>query len=163
MDTREIIDRLVNLVHLDIDAVHAYGHAIKQIDLVTIRETLEQFLEDHDRHVRNLSDKIRDLGGSPPEYSRDFKGFLIEGFTAIRSLTGTKGALEAMKTNERLTNRKYEDAMKWDVPIDLKTLLQRNFEDEKRHLQFIEQALEKRMWEQGKVQKKRRVRHPPGP
>lgn len=162
MDTREVIDKLSQLIHLDIDAVHAYGQAIKQIDLVPIRETLEQFLEDHDRHVRNLSDKIRQLGGDPPEYSRDFKGFLIEGFTAIRSMTGNKGALEAMKMNERLTNRKYNDAMGWDVPLDVKTIIQSNFEDEKRHLQFIEQALDKRLWEQGKVQKKRE-RHPPGP
>lgn len=76
-----------------------------------------------------------------PELTSDFKGFIISGFTALRSLTGTKGALEAMETNERLTTSKYAEASKWDFPVDVLAVVQSNLADEQRHLAFVREAI----------------------
>jgi uncharacterized protein (TIGR02284 family) len=132
---------LNDLIQLDIDAVHAYGQAIDNIDDASVRARLQEFQNDHERHVTELTQSVREHGGTPVEHKRDFKGFLIEGMTAIRSATGTKGALKAMKTNELLTNRSYDKALAEDLAPRVRDLVMRNRDDERRHLQFIESVL----------------------
>jgi uncharacterized protein (TIGR02284 family) len=141
MMNENVISVLNDLIHLDIDAVHAYGQAIDNVEDSVIRSRLLEFQNDHERHIRELSESVRELGGTAIEHKRDFKGFLIEGMTAIRSSTGTKGALKAMKTNEVLTNRKYDKALDEDLPPRVRDLVLRNRDDERRHLQFIESCL----------------------
>ena len=132
---------LKSLIHLDVDATHAYDQAIKNVDDPLIKDKLILFQGDHRRHIETLSTKMQELGGTPPKPTSDFKGFFISGFTALRSLTGTKGALEAMETNERLTTSKYEKASALDLPADIAIIIRANLADEQRHLSFIREAL----------------------
>ncbi|HEY3306828.1 MAG TPA: DUF2383 domain-containing protein [Desulfuromonadaceae bacterium] len=141
MENKDIFKHLEKLIQLDIDACHAYDQAIEKIDELVVKEKLVLFKADHRRHVDVLSAKMAQLGGTPPEFAKDFKGFFISGFTALRSLTGTGGALEAMETNERLTNSSYEKAVKEDFPTDIATTIRENYADEQRHLSFIREAL----------------------
>ncbi len=67
MDRTDIIDRLNNLIKLDIDASRAYGQAIDNIDHADIKARIAGFREDHDRHVLELQAAVRGLGGSPAE------------------------------------------------------------------------------------------------
>jgi rubrerythrin len=147
MDQGELVDKLKSLFHLDVDAVHSYNQAIKNMDVADYRKQLSMFRDDHERHVKEISERIRALGDTPPDYSRDFKGFFLEGFAAIRSSSGTEGALNAMRSAEQMTNRTYGDAMNWDVDQDTRSLIQRNYDDERRHLQWVEQTLSTRAWE----------------
>jgi rubrerythrin len=141
LEKQEIIQSLKNLAQLDIDAYHAYGQAIEEIEEHAIRERLLVFQEDHRTHYLNLSEKITDLGGTPPEFSKDFKGYLLGGFTAIRSKTGTKGAIAAMQSNEQTTNKNYRQALEPELPRDIRELLELNYNDEKRHLAYVEEQL----------------------
>ncbi|OFZ21629.1 MAG: hypothetical protein A2X94_00310 [Bdellovibrionales bacterium GWB1_55_8] len=147
MESKDLIKHLSSLVHTDIDAIHAYDQAIEKIDYKEVRDRLSDFRTDHHRHVTDLSSLIRDMGGDPPEFKRDFKGFLIEGFTALRSVTGTEASLKAMKTNERLTNATYEKALSWDVPTNVRDVIRKNREDERRHFDYIDQVLQSKPWE----------------
>lgn len=142
MDNQDIIKKLESLRQLDFDAVQAYSQAIEKIDVMSIRTELERFRGDHERHITDLATAIQRLGGQPEELGRDVKGVLIEGMTMLRSVTGTKGALKAMKTNEKLTNKSYEEALESDLPIDVQDVVLRNRQDEARHLEFIEAALD---------------------
>lgn len=141
MTRDEILNQLEKLIQLDVDATHAYDQAIKNVDDQPIKEKLIQFQGDHRRHIDLLSAKVLELGGTPPELTSDFKGFFISGFTALRSLTGTKGALEAMETNEKLTTTKYQDAAKLVWPTDITSIIQSNLADEQRHLSFVREAI----------------------
>jgi rubrerythrin len=141
MTRDEILNQLEKLIQLDVDATHAYDQAIKNVDEQVIKDKLLLFQGDHRRHIDLLSAKVLELGGTPPELSSDFKGFFISGFTALRSLTGTKGALEAMETNEKLTTSKYQDAAKLVWPTDISSLIQSNLADEQRHLSFVREAI----------------------
>ncbi len=147
MDKKEVANKLGSLMQLDIDAAHAYGQAIEEINIRSIRDTLEKYRGDHERHINDLSAMITKMGETPPSHSRDVKGFLIEGFTAIRSATGVEGALKAMKTNEELTNKRYAEAMGMDMPADAKALVERNYRDEQQHRSYVEQAISNRIWE----------------
>ncbi len=148
MDIQAVIALMRDLVHLDVDAIHAYDQAIKNIDVPSVRTELERFKADHERHVTDLSAAITELGGESPAIRRDFKGFFIEGMTALRAAMGTEQSLKAMAVNERLTNREYDKAASMALPPSIDALIRRNQSDEKRHLQYIEDAITRRVWEQ---------------
>ncbi|MDA8091413.1 MAG: DUF2383 domain-containing protein [Nitrospiraceae bacterium] len=152
MDTKEMAKKLSNLVKLDIDAVHAYTKAIEHIDVPEVKHTLEGFMGDHERHIKNLSEQVRLLGETAPGLTKDFKGYLIEGFTAIRS-RDTESALKAMKTNEQLTNRIYASALKEKeaYPTNIMAILDLNYSDEQRHLSYIQTAINDRIWEKARA------------
>lgn len=148
MDTKAVIALLRDLVHLDVDAIHAYDQAIKNVDVAHVRTQLERFKDEHERHVSELSAAIVDLGGTAPIIRRDVKGLFIEGMTALRSAMGTEQSLRAMHTNEKLTNHQYDKAAKMALPAHVDALVRRNLEDERRHLAYIEDAIARRAWEQ---------------
>ena len=147
MAQSKLAHELNSLIKLDVDAMHAYLQAIQHIDFTPIRETLGQFLEDHERHAVKLAELLKEMGEESTEFSRDFKGFFIEGFTSLMSVTGMRMALEAMKMNEKLTNRKYREALDGDLPPNVRMVVGNHYADERRHLDYIEQVLADHPWE----------------
>lgn len=146
MDSAKLVEKLNDLIKLDVDAIHAYDQSIAACNMDELRRRLTEFRADHDRHVQELSDCVRQCGGQP-EIRRDWKGFLIGGFTAIVS-QGDHSALVAMQTNEELTNSYYRRALEMqDLSPDVRSLLEKNFADEQRHLQWIKDQLASRVWE----------------
>ena len=148
MDPSQTIEKLNELIHLDLDAVGAYDAAIHRIDVESIRAQLRVFQEDHRRHVAELSALVRNLGGMPPDRP-DAKGFILKGFTAVTSMMGNEAALRAMQGNEKLTNTSYANALRENWPPAIRELIERNHHDEQRHLAYIEDALRNRIWEHG--------------
>jgi uncharacterized protein (TIGR02284 family) len=147
--SKDVIKTMNDLIHLDRDAIRAYEQAIDACEDAGIRAKLGEFMGDHERHVRDLENRVRALGGEPPA-RRDLKGFLIEGFTALTS-RGDRSALLAMRANEELTNRTYRDALEDGLPEDVRALVERNYEDEVRHLNWIKEALSSRAWDEEKA------------
>jgi uncharacterized protein (TIGR02284 family) len=141
----EAITTLNDLIQLDIDAVHAYRQAIDACQVAEVRDNLTAFEGDHRRHISELEGAVRALGGQPPT-GQDFKGFVIEGFTAIMS-QGDRSALVAMRGNEEITTRRYDAARRASLPGDVIQLVERNYADEARHLDWIKQAIDRKVWE----------------
>ncbi|MBX3155551.1 MAG: ferritin-like domain-containing protein [Deltaproteobacteria bacterium] len=146
MTNDEIIEQLNDLIKLDHDASKTYEAALERVDEKDqeVRIDLQTFMQDHLRHVTDLSVVITSLGGTPIEPGRDIKGVLLEGLTKLRSVTGTMGALKAMRMNEKLTNRSYEQAARKDLPPIAADLVEANLQDERRHLASIEQHIASR-------------------
>jgi uncharacterized protein (TIGR02284 family) len=146
METAKVVDKLNDLIKLDVDAIHAYDQAISSCTMDELKRGLGGFRADHDRHVRDLSDCVRALGGQP-DVRRDLKGFFISGFTAIVS-QGDHSSLLAMQTNEEVTNSYYRRALELEnLSPDIRSLLERNYADEQRHLSWIKDQLAARVWE----------------
>jgi len=144
----ETVATLNDLIQLDIDAVHAYQQAIDACEIPEVRDRLTAFQGDHQRHVSELGAVVRTLGGQPPE-GKDLKGFVIEGFTAIMSM-GDRTALLAMRGNEELTTRRYDAARRANVAGDALQIIEGNYADEVRHLDWIKQAIDRKIWETGR-------------
>lgn len=138
----DLIKKLNDLAQVDIDAYHAYSQAIDAIKDNDIQDKLRQFQQDHEKHIDNLSMAVKKLGGEPISFSRDFKGFLITGYTAIRSMTGDIGALKAMDTNEKITNKSYDDMLNEELPADIYSMIEKHDKDEKQHLAYIKKKLQ---------------------
>ncbi|HJV35737.1 ferritin-like domain-containing protein [Geomonas sp.] len=141
MDNNEMIDRLNDLIQLDVDAVEAYNQVLKHLEYEDLCRRLARYQDDHKNHIENLSAAIVDLGGTPAERKPDFKGYLMELFTFLMSASGSIGAVEVMKANEILTNRKYAKAAALQWPDEIKTVILNNYSQEQRHLRFIEEIL----------------------
>jgi rubrerythrin len=139
----KVCDHLNKLIQLDFDAAKTYQLALEHCDDVEVRADLMSFLRDHERHVMELTGIVRDLGGTPIEVHRDFKGALLEGMTKLRSRSGTLGALRAMRTNEKLTNRGYDRATEVYMPPLGQAVVIENLADERRHLAAIEAHIER--------------------
>lgn len=137
-----LVDTLKNLIQLDFDAIEAYRAAIKRIDHAEIKTRVGEFMSDHERHTRELSELVRELGDTPPT-SGDIKAMLTKGKVVIGNLIGDRGVLKAMKSNEDETNTAYEQALaRTDIsPVRVREVLERNLEDERRHRAWIEQKL----------------------
>ena len=139
------ISTLNDLIHLDIDAIHAYRQAIDACEIAEVRTQLASFMADHERHVTDLEGAVRGIGGVPAA-GRDLKGFFIEGFTAIMS-RGDRTALIAMRGNEEVTTRRYEAALRANLSDEARTLVEKNHADEVRHLAWIKDAIDRKIWE----------------
>jgi rubrerythrin len=136
----QIVDALNDLIQLDYDASKTYEQALEYVheDDREVRADLESFRLDHLRHIEELSRLVAAEGGTPLEPVRDVKGALLEGLTRLRSVTGTLGALKAMRLNEKLTNRSYDHASELALSPRARDLISANLEDERRHLAAIE-------------------------
>lgn len=146
--SQQLIDRLNKLLMLDNDAVEAYQQAIDRIESPTCRNKLMEFQNDHRRHITDLKAIISRFGGKPQDRT-DVKGFFIKGMTSLQSMMGDEMALRAMRTNEKLTNSTYQDALDdLQMPEEIRMVVEKNRDDERRHLQWIESALQQRLWEQ---------------
>jgi hypothetical protein len=141
MTKDDLLNQLEDLIQLEVDATHAYDQAITAIDEQELKEKLIVYLGDHHRHIELLSAQVQELGGPPPELSSGFRGFLVFGSAALRSLSGTKGALEAMEINENRSCSSYLNAGKLDWPGQIRSIILANLADEQRHLAFICEAL----------------------
>jgi Domain of unknown function (DUF2383) len=133
-------DMLSSLVQLDIRAVYAYRQAIPMMGAGGGKNQLIRFQTDHERHIHQLSAVIRALDSEPPSLTSGFKGFLMQGVTEIRSLTGLETSLCAIKVGEELTNQLYGKSCSGDFTPSIKELVTRNFADEQRHLKYLEEV-----------------------
>ena len=138
-----IEEKINDLIQLDVDAGFAYDQVLKNVNVPETYNRLTEFRGDHQRHVKELSDYLVKLGGKPIKHTQDFKGYVIEGMTALRGLMGIEGALKAMIQNEEIINKKYKEALECEeFDEELLTLIDKNYEDEKRHLEYIKQKVE---------------------
>jgi uncharacterized protein (TIGR02284 family) len=129
-------EMLQHLIALDYDAAEAYQAAIDRLDTQEYKLRLAEFKADHERHIRELTPVVQQMGGDPPTGPDSTKGLMAKGKVALANLMGDKAILEAMRTNEDDTNTAYERAMK-RAPMEAQDIVMRGREDERRHCDWI--------------------------
>jgi len=148
MRVPEIVRELSRLVALEVDAVHAYEAAVATFGARTaIGQELQLFMLEHQRHALELHATITGLGYSPPEVVPDVKGVVIGALSAPARPLSPEEVLEAMRGNEQLTGSVWAKALAKPFPAGLRALLERCRGDERHHLEWIERALSRRLWE----------------
>lgn len=147
MTHQEIVATLHELAQLDVDAVLAYDRAVAAIGEGPVARQLSAFKLDHERHFLELSQALVDLGKNAPELKADLKGSILGTMTGLRSRLGAEQALQAMRTNEQLTTSAYARALAKPLPEHVLAIVRRGDADERRHLAWIERAIDERPWE----------------
>lgn len=132
-------DALRALAELDFDAIGAYEIAINKIENVAFKAQLQNFKEDHERHVKELNQLLA-IHNEKLALGPDSKKWLTQGKVILGSLIGDKAILKAMHTNEEDTNIAYEKVLNHaEIWNDAKEILSLGYSDEKRHKRWLEE------------------------
>jgi rubrerythrin len=130
-------DSIRELIELDNAAVEAYEAAIDRLENITYKRKLEEFRDDHNRHIRELSDLLKKHSESLPSMG-SVKELLTKGKVIIANLVGDKAVLMAMASNEVDTNTAYERMnSREDKWVDAIDILKKGLADEKRHAAWL--------------------------
>ena len=141
-DNTALLADLTDLLQLEFDALPAYSVAIAGLRRPDLRETLEVYRADHERHVHDLSAQIRRLGGVPLTLPHLPTGLLKLGVQVAGLPGGDRAVLLAFVSNEWQSQEKYARYAAQPYPPELSALLQRHTADEARHYAWACGALE---------------------
>lgn len=139
-DTAWLVAQLNDLLQLDYDAVAAYRVTLAELDSPALRSELQQNLDDHERHIRELGAHIDRLGGIKlpmPHITGAFK-LAVQAAVAMGS---DRSVLLAFKTNELQSRDKYARAAEDNFPADVAMTVRRAAADERRHYDWAVRAL----------------------
>jgi rubrerythrin len=141
-DSAALLADLTDLLQLEFDALPAYSVAIAGLRRPDLRQELEAFRADHERHARDLSAQIRKLGGVPLTLPHLPTGLLKLGVQMAGLPGGDRAVLLAFVSNEWQSQEKYARYAARPYPPELADLLRRHAEDEARHYAWACASLE---------------------
>lgn len=139
-----VVESLNDLLQIDHDAIAAYDVASEKLEDEAAAEQIRRFRQDHERHVSQLNEVVRSLGGTArnePHPSGPFR----EALQSLGGLAGDKGVLMAWRTNELQVRNRYRGyltrAVEW--PAEARRVLERSAADEERHYRWVVDELER--------------------
>jgi rubrerythrin len=136
-----LLAELNDLLALDHDAIEAYSLAIGRVSRPEYREALAGFRGDHQRHVEQLSQLVRDRGGVPVQLPHLPSGFFKAAMQALGTLGDDRAVLLAWKTNEGQVRDKYRRYAGEVHDPAVGAIVTRAADDEDRHYAWGEQTL----------------------
>ena len=129
------------LIELDCDAVEAYEAAIDGLENESYKNQLTEFKRDHERHIREFSELLRNHDCVPPT-GPSTKKWLTKGKVNIANILGDLAILRAMRSNEYDTFTAYDRMNKHEAKWpDAYEFILRGLEDEQRHGAWLDQIL----------------------
>jgi rubrerythrin len=138
-----LLAQLNDLLMLDHDAVQAYSIAIGRISRAEYREVLAGFRGDHQRHIDQLTQLIRDHGGVPVPMPHLPTGLFKAAMQALSSLGDDRAVLMAFKTNEGQVRDRYRRAANQALEPAMGAIVHAAWQDEEKHYAWVEQVLQK--------------------
>lgn len=133
-------EAIISLLELEYDALEAYEVAVDKLIDGQYKQTMREFMRNHQRHVKELSQLLTNHQISDIPTGPSGKQWLTKGKVALGGLIGDQAILLAMDTNEEDTNTAYERMVnRTDKWSDANSLLNQAFADEKKHKAWIKQ------------------------
>jgi rubrerythrin len=131
------LNSLTALAQMDSEAAAAYETVAEIIDVADVQRHLQAFAQDHRRHVEKLGQLIGQLGGTPETAAPPPEDSTFVRLASALSSMGPHAALLSLLGNEQFTNATYETALELASDAETIALLERNFQDEQRHLSWL--------------------------
>lgn len=141
MNKRLQIEHLGRVLHMEVHAVSGYDGGIERIRDEALRRSLEAMRDDHERHVIDIAELLREMGEPSPAGTPEVDALFAPALSALKNGTGDEDVLQAMRMNERVLAREYVDARAWGVGLQVHDLLGRNDTDEQQHVAVLEESL----------------------
>lgn len=139
--TTEINNQLKMLIQYEIDGAFLLSQAIENVNSPAIRETLIKFRQECEETIQELAHLIHHYGGEAPAHTKDFKGFFMQGYAAMRGLFSDQGVVKALHTNLSLIVRAFEAALLTDLPEAVKPKVQKAHSTAKAHLDYVKSQI----------------------
>ncbi|MES2608513.1 MAG: ferritin-like domain-containing protein [Pseudomonadota bacterium] len=134
---------LKDLIELEYDAVEAYEAAINRLDNEEYRMSITSFMQDHLRHIKEVSELLKKHNETPPSGPSLAKQWLTKGKVIFGNLVGDKTILMALRSNEIDTNTAYERLKIHEhIWSDARDIINRGLMDERKHKKWLESVLD---------------------
>lgn len=123
--------------------MEAYEVAINRLDNEEYKMSVKSFMEDHVRHIKDVSELLKKHNEVPPSSPSLAKQWVTKGKVVFGSLVGDAAILTALRSNEIDTNTAYE-RLKIHEHIwkSAREIISRGLLDEHRHKKWLETVLD---------------------
>ncbi len=106
------IKEINDLIQYEIDIYHMLMQTSEKVENQNLQKDLTNYMLASEELAKSLSNFVLENGGTPPDFTKDFGGFLMQGYTSIRGITGDLGILKAIQTNHNFSMEAYKKYLK---------------------------------------------------
>jgi uncharacterized protein (TIGR02284 family) len=141
MDKDDLIETLNNLIETSRDGEEGFRTCAEGVKNAEVKQVLEHAATRCGQAVSELQTKVRSLGGDP-ERSGSVSGALHRGWVNIKStITGMADAaiLTECERGEDVARQAYEVALAKDLPPDIRSVVDRQYQGVKQHQDRVRQ------------------------
>lgn len=129
---------LQEITQAEIDASFLIRQAMDNVNNSVLREKLRQYEQQCEEHIKTLSILVQANGREAPSHSRDFKGFFMQGYAAMRGLVSDQGVMAALHTNLQRILKVYESHLNSiHFPEDVKSKVRKIYDEDKKILEYV--------------------------
>jgi uncharacterized protein (TIGR02284 family) len=128
--TTNVIGVLNDLIEMSRDGERGYMKAAQDAHHVSVKEALLEIADHCSKGVRELQDRVLDLGGIP-ESGGSVAGALHRGWLDVKTVLGSRtdhAILVDCERGEDVTKKHFRDALKKDLPADVLALVGRLYQ-----------------------------------
>ena len=132
---QETIDILNDLIETSKDGEYGFRTSAEQVKTPSLRSLLERRATECAQAAGELQQVVLRLGGKA-EDSGSAAGAMHRGWVAVKSTLSTyddKAVLEEVERGEDVALESYRDALQEDLPPEVRSLVERQFEGVKRN------------------------------
>jgi len=130
MDRNDVISTLNDLIETSKDGEQGFRTCADAVTSPRLKQLLETAAERCTQGALELQNKVRSLGGDP-ERSGSASGALHRGWVNIESVVTGKNEAAVLNECERgedVAKRVYGDALKKDLPMDVRSMVERQYQ-----------------------------------
>ena len=142
MDQRDLIETINNLIETSRDGEEGFRTCAEGVKSPQLKQMFEHAASRCRQAVSELQAKVRGLGGDP-ERSGSVSGALHRGWVDVKStITGMNEAavLAECERGEDVAKKAYEEALAKDLPADIRTIVERQYQGVREHHDRVRQA-----------------------
>ena len=134
---KEAIKAIEKLTQYEIDESFLLTQCIENVKDPGIKAKLALIKKDVEKNLNVLTKLGQKYGAEPIEHSKDFKGYFMNGYTAMRGIFTDKGTLNALDTNLNVVLNAFESALKSTLPEEVRNDIQKMCAVKKKTIQDI--------------------------
>jgi rubrerythrin len=136
------IDHLGRLLHMEVHVVSTYDGVLERVGNGDERASaLERLRADHERHVIDITELLREMGEPAPANTPDVEQLFSPSASALRNADSADDAMQALRMAEKVAAHEYEQAREWGVGLQVHDVLAGELADEERHGEEISHLL----------------------
>lgn len=129
---------LQEIAQAEIDAAFLIRQAMENVNNSVLREKLRHYEQQCEEHIKTLGGLVQAHGREAPSHSRDFKGFFMQGYAAMRGLVSDQGVMTALHTNLQKILKIYESHLNSiHFPEDVKSKVKQIYDEDKKLLEYV--------------------------
>ncbi len=135
MDKNDTIDTLNTLIETCKDGEYGFSSCAEHVDSATLQQTLNRYAAECRDGAAELQALVIELGGKP-EDSGTASGAMHRGWVSVKgTLAGHSDVamLEEAERGEDVALERYRDAMKEELPANVRAVVQRQYDGAKRN------------------------------